>query len=599
MLSDKFAINHYMKFSVFLLPVYICLLTVNSSDANDGDKKILHSLMDEAEQFQIRENPFREDEGGNYLENDKLQQESIEDLERRYEFWLTIKERLNSKISRDNLDIHNQITYDSFQRQVINNVREFEYKSYLIPINHEGGFYNQLIGIENRVPLSSVKDYDDYLSRLRAAPDFFNQHIERMRLGIETGYTLPRVIFVDEYDHYIRSHIKEDPTESGFFEPFENFPANVPESEHERLQEAGENVIREYVMSAYSAFIDFLNDEYIPNTRKTIGTIDLPNGADYYSHLIQYHTTLDLTAEEVHQIGLDEVERIREEMYDIIEEVEFEGSFDEFLDFLRTDPQFYVNEPIELLREASFLSKRMDGKLPDLFHIHTLPRRPYGVEPVPDHLAPRYTGGRYSLGGGTRAGQYWVNTYNLESRTLYTLEALTYHEAVPGHHLQIGLHQEMEDLPRSSGGLTAYSEGWALYAERLGLDVGLYENPYYNFGRLTYEMWRACRLVVDTGMHALGWSRQQTIDFMTENTALSHHEIDTETNRYIAVPGQALAYKLGELKIMELREMAEKELGNQFDIRDFHEAVLMNGPVTLPVLEYQVKGFIREKSENQ
>ncbi len=350
-------------------------------------------------------------------------------------------------------------------------------------------------------------------------------------------------------------------------------------------------------MGAFRGFSKFLETEYIPAARESIATVDLPNGEAYYNYLVEYHTTLPLSAEEVHQTGLDEVDRIKGEMMDIIEEVEFTGSFEEFLEFLRTDPQFFVDEPVDLLKEAMWHSKRMDGKLPELFHIHNLPRRSYGVEPVPDHLAPRYTGGRYSLGGGTRAGHYWVNTYDLPSRTLYTLEALTYHEAVPGHHLQIGLHQEMEDLPRRVGGLTAYSEGWALYAERLGVDAGLYKDPYSNFGRLTYEMWRACRLVVDTGMHALEWTRDEAVDFMTQNTALSHHEIDTEINRYIAVPGQALAYKTGELKIMELREMAEEKLGNDFDIRDFHEAVLKNGPVSLPVLESQVTEYVESTLE--
>ncbi|MEX0647793.1 MAG: DUF885 domain-containing protein [Balneolaceae bacterium] len=350
-------------------------------------------------------------------------------------------------------------------------------------------------------------------------------------------------------------------------------------------------------MGAYINFVRFLQEEYITGSRESIATVDLPNGEAYYNHLIEHHTTLPMTAEEVHRIGLDEVERIRNEMFEIIEDVDFEGSFEEFLEFLRTDPQFFVDEPADLLKEAMRHSKRIDGKLPEIFHLRNLPRRSYGVQPVPDHLAPRYTGGRYSLGGGTRAGNYWVNTYNLPSRTLYTLEALTYHEAVPGHHLQISLHQEMEGLARRTGGLTAYTEGWALYAEKLGVDVGLFDNPYSNFGRLTYEMWRACRLVVDTGMHALGWSREEAVDFMTKNTALSHHEIDTEINRYISVPGQALAYKMGELKITELRAMAEKRLDDRFDIRDFHDAILKNGPVTLPVLEQQVLSFIDEKLE--
>ncbi|REL38031.1 DUF885 domain-containing protein [Rhodohalobacter sp. SW132] len=579
---------------ILFLSGFIMLLAGCDSESN-SDR--LHALMDEAEEFEIRENPFRGGDDGEYQENDRLQSVAMEDLERRYEFWSDIQNQLESDVTRDELDLSHQITYDSFKRQVDHNVNQHRYRSYLVPMNHEGGFFNRLVGLENRVPLDSLQNYEDYITRLNAVPNYFNQHIEHMRTGMEEGYTLPSVIFVDDYDHYFTSAIVDEATESSFYEPFEDFPSSISESDRERLAEEGRAAIEQSVMPAYRSLADFLTNEYIPAARETIATADLPDGEDYYNHLIEYHTTLPMTAEEVHQVGLDEVERIRNEMYEIIEEVGFEGSFDEFLEFLRTDPQFFVDEPEDLLKEASYHSKRMDGKLPEIFHIHTLPRRPYGVQPVPDHLAPRYTGGRYSLGGGTRAGEYWVNTYNLPSRTLYTLEALTYHEAVPGHHLQIGLNQEMDDLPRRAGGLTAFSEGWALYAERLGLDVGLYDDPYSNFGRLTYEMWRACRLVVDTGMHALGWSREDTINFMTENTALSHHEIDTETNRYIAWPGQALAYKMGELKIRELRETYEEELGDDFDIRDFHEAVLKNGPVTLPVLEQQVADFFENRDQ--
>lgn len=581
-------------FPGIVLTVLLAIIFISCTNSNEEK---LHSLIDETEEFNRSLNPFAENEVDGEDER-LLWSESLEDQEVRFEFWSEIKNRLMNDISRDQLGLNDQITYDSFVRQVRHNVRSHQYLSHLIPINHEGGFYNRILGIENRGSFDTVEDYELYLDRLRSVPKFFDEHVERMRVGIDEGVTLPRVIFVDDYNHYIVTHVTEDPAESRFFEPFLDFPNNLTEEEQDRLREEAVYVIGNDVHDAYLSFVDFLNDEYIPNARETIATIDLPDGEEYYNHLIEYHTTLPMSAEEVHQIGLDEVERIRGEMFDIIDEVDFAGSFDEFLEFLRTDPQFFVDEPDDLLKEGMWHAKRMDGKLPEAFHLSDLPRRPYGVEPVPDHLAPRYTGGRYSLGGGTRAGFYWINTYNLPSRTLYTLEALTYHEAVPGHHLQIALHQERDDLPRRVGGMTAYTEGWALYAERLGLDLGLYEDPYSNFGRLTYEMWRACRLVVDTGMHALGWTRQQAVDFMTENTALSHHEIDTEINRYIAVPGQALAYKLGEIKIMELRAWAEEELGNHYDIRDFHTAVLKHGPVTIPVLEEQVREFILEKKES-
>lgn len=581
---------------IFFLGLVLIIILVQACNLeSDGDR--LHGLIDETEEFQEEENPFGGDLDDENRRDDQLWAESIEDHERRYEYWLDIYDRLNEGVDRKKLETNDQITYDSFLRSVNHRVKQQEYKSHLVPINHEGGFYNRLLGLKDRVSLENIEHYENYIDRLRAIPQYFDQHIHRMRKGVEEGYSLPSVIFVDDYTYYIETHIKEDPIDTDFFEPFENFPDDFTDEEKENLEDEAKTVIAETVMPAYRDFVSFLEDEYIPASRETIAATDLPDGDDYYNYLIEYHTTLPMTADEVHQTGLDEVKRIRGEMDEVIDKVEFNGSFEEFLEFLRTDSQFFVDEPNNLLKEAMWHSKRMDGKLPELFHLHNLPRRSYGVEPVPDHLAPRYTGGRYSVGGGDRAGNYWVNTYDLPSRTLYTLEALTYHEAVPGHHLQIGLHQEMDDLPRRVGGLTAYTEGWALYAEKLGLDAGLFDDPYSNFGRLTYEMWRACRLVVDTGMHALGWSRQQAIDFMTQNTALSHHEIDTEINRYISVPGQALAYKTGELKISNLREMAEERLGDYFDLRDFHEAILKKGPVSLQVLEAQVTSYVEEALE--
>jgi uncharacterized protein (DUF885 family) len=316
---------------------------------------------------------------------------------------------------------------------------------------------------------------------------------------------------------------------------------------------------------------------------------------------VRSFTTLEVTPEEVHQIGRGEVARIHTEMETVMRKTGFGGDFAAFLAFLRTDPRFYAKTPDQLLKEAAWIAKRMDGKLPSLFG--RLPRLPYGVEPVPAHLAPKYTAGRYVQApiDGTRAGTYWVNTHALESRPLYALEALTLHEAVPGHHLQIALQQELQGLPafRKVAGVGAYIEGWGLYSERLGLEAGFYTDPYSDFGRLTYEMWRACRLVVDTGVHALGWTRQQAIDFLAGNTALSLHEVGTEVDRYISWPGQALAYKMGELKIRELRAYAEKELGVRFDVRAFHDAVLAHGPVPLTVLDEQVRAWVKEAARRK
>ena len=373
-----------------------------------------------------------------------------------------------------------------------------------------------------------------------------------------------------------------------------SFPTPFPLPITSACASAGLAAIRDTVIPAYRSFLDFMVEEYIPACRSTLGASELPNGRDYYAYLVRHHTTLDITPAEVHEIGLAEVARIRGEMTAIIDELGFEGDFAEFLEFLRTDSQFFVETPEELLKEASYIAKKMDGQLPRFFK--TLPRLPYGVEPVPAHIAPKYTAGRYVGAplGSTKPGYYWVNTYALESRPLWALPALTLHEAVPGHHLQNALRQELEDLPnfRRFSGVNAYGEGWGLYSEWLGIEAGIYEDLYQHFGRLTYEMWRACRLVVDTGLHAMGWSRQQAMDFMAANTALSLHEITTETDRYISWPGQALAYKMGQIKIMELRRRAEEQLGETFDVREFHDVILLNGPVPLTVLEDQIDDYI-------
>jgi len=358
--------------------------------------------------------------------------------------------------------------------------------------------------------------------------------------------------------------------------------------------EDGEKAVMNGAVVGYQRFLDFMLKEYIPKARTTLGASDLPNGVEYYDQRIKYFTTLPLSVDEIHEKGLKEVDRIKAEMLEIINTVDFNGSFEEFLNFLRTDPMFYAKTPDELLKEAAYISKKMDSKLPSLFK--KLPRLTYGVEPVPAELAPKYTSGRYVSApiGGTQPGYYWVNTYKLENRPLYVLEALSLHEAVPGHHLQGALSQELIGLPafRNEIYISAFGEGWGLYSEWLGLEAGFYTNPYNNFGRLTYEMWRACRLVVDTGIHAKGWTREQVIKYLSENTALSIHEINTETDRYISWPGQALSYKIGELKIKELRKKTELAMGADFDLREFHDQILANGSVTLPILELVIEDYI-------
>jgi uncharacterized protein (DUF885 family) len=367
----------------------------------------------------------------------------------------------------------------------------------------------------------------------------------------------------------------------------------VPAADRARLGTAGRTAIERSVIPAYARFQQFFEHEYRPRARTSIAASELPGGRAYYADLVRYFTTLpDATPEQVHQIGLAEVARIRSEMESIVRDVEFKGSFAEFLTFLRTDPQFYAKSADQLLREAAWIAKEIDGRLPSYFG--KLPRTPFTVKPVPAQLAPNYTAGRYNPGATGAAGEYWVNTYALDKRPLYALPALTLHEAAPGHHLQGALARELTNVPRFRLNFYphAFGEGWGLYSEKLGEELGIYHTPYQRFGRLTYEMWRACRLVVDTGMHSQGWTRQQALDFLTTNTALSTHEIRTEVDRYIAWPGQALAYKIGELKILELRARAEAALGPRFDIRAFHDAVLDSGGMTLPALERRIDSFI-------
>ena len=440
----------------------------------------------------------------------------------------------------------------------------------------------------------------EYLNLLKAIPEYIDQQTQLIRKGLKAGMGQPLVIFKG-YESTYEQHITLTAEENFYFSPFLKLPKPLSKSEKDSLQLAAKEVILEAVIPSFKSVKAFFEKEYYPNTRQSIGVSETPNGNAYYQSRIDFYTTLDLTPEEIHQKGLEEVDRIKAQMEEIVKEVDFKGSIKEFIQFLRTDPQFYAKTPEELLKHARNIAKKLDEQLPRFFK--SLPRKPYGVAPVPDAIAPKYTAGRYigTSPNSTDPGYYWVNTYDLPSRPLFLIPALTAHEAVPGHHLQGALNQELpESIPqfRRNLYLSAYGEGWGLYTEFLANEMGIYTSPYEHFGKLTYEMWRACRLVVDTGMHVFGWSRQKAVDFMTENTALSFHEINTEIDRYISWPGQALAYKIGELKIRELRSRAEKELGSQFDIREFHEQILAKGTLTLPLLELKILAFIEQKKKN-
>jgi uncharacterized protein (DUF885 family) len=565
-----------------------------ASDAEAARHPDLWTLFERDWEFRLNEDPLFATSVGDLRGLDRLASVKFADLERRAAFDRETLARLGA-IDRDALSEEDRINAQLFERQLTDRVAAFELGDWQMPVNADSGFHMGFARLARQVPLQNTEHYEAYLARLREWPRYVGEQIDNMRVGVEGGMTPPKVT-LQGYEATVEPLIVDDPEQSPFWEPFESFPAAVPPADRERLREEGLAAIRDAIVPGYRSFLEFLTAEYIPGARETLAAHDLPNGEAFYRQQIRSFTTLDLSPEEIHQIGRDEVARIRAEMGAILEQVGFTGTFAEFLAFLRTDPRFYADTPRALLEKASYIAKKMDGKLPSLFG--KLPRMPYTVEAVPEHIAPKYTAGRYvnPSRGSTQPGIYWVNTYALDSRPLYTLTALTLHEAVPGHHLQGALAEEQGEQPdfRRFDYISAFGEGWGLYSEYLGIEAGMYETPYDDFGRLTYEMWRACRLVVDTGVHAMGWTRQQVLDYMAEHTALPLHEITTETDRYISWPGQALAYKLGEIEIRRLRKKAEEELGTAFDLRAFHDAVLRNGSVPLPVLAQSVERYIAE-----
>jgi len=463
-----------------------------------------------------------------------------------------------------------------------------------MPLNSDSSFHGPLVDLCDAQPLGNAGEYRRFLARLADIPRFFDEHVALMREGLATGYTVPQAVLEGRDQPLAAIAGLSDADATPFWKPFATFPAGVPAAAHDALRDEARRVIEGEVLPAYRALLAFLRETYVPNARLTTAACDLPDGDAFYAAQIRHYTTLDLTADEIHERGLHEVARILDEMHEVRRQAGFDGDLPAFLDVLRTDPRFYARTPQALLAHASWIAKRIDGLLPKFFGV--LPRQPYGVAPVPDDIAPYYTTGRYVPAPRPTgcAGTYWVNTHDLPSRALYTLPALTLHEAVPGHHLQIALAAEVEGQPawRRHSFVDAYGEGWALYAEHLGDEMGVYLTPYEQFGRLTYEMWRAARLVVDTGLHAKRWSRAQARAYLLEHTALSAHEVATEVDRYVGWPGQALSYKIGELTIRALRARAELALGTRFDLRAFHDAVLALGSVPLGLLEERIAAWI-------
>lgn len=491
--------------------------------------------------------------------------------------------------------------YDVFTYDVERRVEAARYPSELLAIDQLfNGPQITIPGVLRRQPTRTTQDYETQLELLRAAPRFVDQSIALLQQGVRQRITQPAIV-LRELPAQIDKLTSGSPQKSAFMTAFNNFPASMPEAERQRLYKEAAAIVDGSVFPAFRRLRNYLADEYIPKSRASIALGALPNGASWYAFNARLYTTTKTTPEEIHQLGLREVNRIRAEMDTIRKEAGFKGDHAQFLNFLRTAPQFYYTKPEELLTSYRDLCKRIDPELPRLFG--KLPRTPYGVIATPDHIAPSDTSARYirSSADGVRPGYFQVNTYKLNSRPKYEMEALALHESVPGHHLQLALAIEREETPPMIRILDAiaFSEGWGLYAESLGEELGLYQDPYSRFGARSFEIWRASRLVVDTGMHALGWSRQQAIEYMLENTAATEQNVIAEVDRYIAWPGQALAYKIGELKIKELRARAEKELGRQFNIRDFHDTVLSNGALPLELLEAQIDRFIKLKGTDR
>lgn len=570
----------------------LCCLLPACALAADARSKFREIWQDEWE-WRLQQMPLFATSVGVHTYDDRLGDVRPAVQQQRLEHWRKVLQDLD-RVKPDDLDGSAQVDYAIYRAQIESFIANIELGSPEMPMNSDSAFWSDLAMLPRVQPMRGAVDARRYIARLRAVPEYFAQHIELLQAGLASGRTLPRVI-LEGRDQPIAELAKlTDPTASSYYEPMRRLPASIAPALAEQLRKEARAAIREAVIPAHATLLKFMREHYLPGARKSLAAQELPNGRAWYRQQIIDYVTEDLSPGQIHQIGLIEVARIRQAMQQIIDELKFKGDFAAFLAFLRSDPQFYAKTPDELLAQAAWVAKRADGALPRFFG--KLPRLPYGVQAVPDAIAPFYTGGRYvpPAEGSQEPGWYWVNTHDLKSRPLYTLPALTLHEAAPGHHLQGALAMEQGgQLPfRRYSYISAYGEGWALYTEELGIEMGIYRTPYERFGQLTYAMWRACRLVVDTGIHAKGWTREQAVAYMLANTALSAHEIRTEVDRYISWPGQALSYMIGMIRIRELRREAEAALGPGFDLRAFHDTVLETGSVPLPILSQHVRRWI-------
>ncbi|MBY0420180.1 MAG: DUF885 domain-containing protein [Pararheinheimera sp.] len=552
----------------------------------------LQKVIDDHWQYSLQEDPISAGRMGLAGYNNRLPGVTATDRARRLKAEQALLQRLQA-IEPQQLTDSDRVNHQLLGWVLRNSIQSNKLFLDRIPANTFYSFWSSALDASSGLSMPKVADYQDYIARINDFGRYFDENIANMRTGIKDGFVLPKIV-VQGIAPTVRAQVYSDPTQSSLYEPFKQLPTAFSQSEQQQLQNAAKKAIQQTALPAFARLADFLEGDYMQAATESLAAEQLPQGKAYYRHTINTYVTQDMDPAEIHSIGLSEVKRIRTEMDALIKETGFKGSFIDFTKFLRTDPQFYAKTPRELLKEASYIAKRIDYRLPEFFG--KLPRLPYGVVPVPAEIAPNYTTASYNPAaiGGTRGGAYWLNTDSLDQRPMYELVALTLHESVPGHHLQNALSQELENVPqfRRTLYLSAYGEGWGLYAERLGVEMGVYENAYQQFGRLSYEMWRACRLVIDTGIHSQGWSRQQALDFLSSNTSLSQANVRAEVDRYISWPGQALSYKMGEIKIRQLRAKAEQKLGNQFDLRAFHDALLANGALPLEILEAEMDRFI-------
>jgi uncharacterized protein (DUF885 family) len=553
--------------------------------------RALHALFDAEWERGLRESPETATYRGDTRYNDRWTDLGLAAIARRQAEDRAVLERLRA-IDRSQLAAADQLSYDVFLWQLQKSVERQRYREYQRAVSQRGGIQNAE-NIAEVLPLKTSKDYRDWLARMRALPRQIADTTLLLREGMAAGNVPPRVL-MQRIPGQVDAQLVDDPTASPFYKRFQTMPDAIPVAERKRLQAEARQVIASAIVPAYRGFKDFFEQEYLPATRDSIAAADLPDGRAYYDFLAAQFTTTSLTADQIHGIGLKEVARIRAEMEKVRAEVGFQGDLAAFFEHLRTDPKFFHDSPEALLEAYQAMSKRIDPELVKVFRL--IPRLPYGVRPIPDNIAPDTTTAYYQSGAldGTRAGYYYVNLYRPEVRPKWEMMALSLHEAVPGHHFQFARGMELPDVPqfRRVGYFTAYGEGWALYAERLGYDMGLYDDPYDRMGQLAYDMWRAVRLVVDTGMHSKGWSRDRAITFFKDNAPKTEQDIVNEVDRYIGWPGQALAYKIGQLKISELRDRASARLGARFDLRAFNDAVLAIGSVPLAVLETHIDAWI-------